>query len=162
LYESDMNELLLIKRENEFMMEGKEVMADMLDTHQLHIMEHRTILSDPELRMDPDLRQTVQTHIQEHIDMLRMVDPDLLMLTGQQPLQNPNVPQTPPPMPGPMAAPGQGMSQMMTPPNGMPANPEEMIRGQGNPGGGQLPNMPTPPAPFENLPTNPADMIPQG
>jgi hypothetical protein len=50
----------------------------------------------------------------------------------------------------------------MTPPNGMPANPEEMIRGQGNPGGGQLPNMPTPPAPFENLPTNPADMIPQG
>jgi len=40
MYESDMNELLLIKRENEFMMEGKEVMADMLDTHQLHIMEH--------------------------------------------------------------------------------------------------------------------------
>lgn len=162
MYESDMNELLLIKRENEFMMEGKEVMADMLDTHQLHIMEHRTILSDPELRMDPDLRQTVQTHIQEHIDMLRMVDPDLLMLTGQQPLQNPNVPQAPPPMAGPMPTPNQGMGPMMTPPNGMPPNPNDMIKGQGNAGGQQMPNMPTPPAPFQNLPTNPQDMMPQG
>lgn len=165
MYESDMNELLLIKRENEFMMEGKEVMADMLDTHQLHIMEHRTILSDPELRMDPDLRRTVQTHIQEHIDMLRMVDPDLLMLTGQQPLQNPNMGQVPPPMGGPMPPPnvgGPGMGPMMTPPNGMPPNPQDMITGQGNPGGQQLPNMPTPPAPFQNMPVNPQDMMPQG
>jgi hypothetical protein len=168
MYESDMNELLLIKRENEFMMEGKEVMADMLDTHQLHIMEHRTILSDPELRMDPTLRMTVQTHIQEHIDMLRMVDPDLLMLTGQQPLMNPNMPQVPPPMAGPMAGPnvagggGQGMGNMMMPQSGMPQNPEDLIKGQGNLGGGQLPNMPTPPAPFQNLPTNPQDMMPQG
>jgi hypothetical protein len=165
MYESDMNELLLIKRENEFMMEGKEVMADMLDTHQLHIMEHRTILSDPELRMDPDLRRTVQTHIQEHIDMLRMVDPDLLMLTGQQPLQNPNMGQVPPPMGGPMPPPnagGPGMGPMMTPPNGMPPNPQDMITGQGNPGGQQLPNMPTPPPPFQNMPVNAQDMMPQG
>jgi hypothetical protein len=162
MYESDMNELLLIKRENEFMMEGRDVMADMLDTHQLHIMEHRTILSDPELRMNPELRLTVQNHIQEHIDMLRMVDPDLLMLTGQQPLMNPNMPQMPPPMSGPMPQQGQGMGPMMTPPNGMPQNPQDMITGQGNPGGQQLPNMPTPPAPFQNMPVNPQDMMPQG
>jgi hypothetical protein len=73
------------------------------------------------------------------------------MMTGQQPLQ----PQQPPmPQGGPM-------EQMMQPPSGMPPSPDEMIRGQGNMGGEQMPNMPTPPAPFENLPTNPQDMIPQ-
>lgn len=153
MYESDMNELLLIKRENEFMMEGREVMADIFDTHQLHIMEHRGLLADPELRMDPVLRSAVQKHMEEHIDMLRTVDPDVLMMTGQQPLQ----PQQPPmPQGG-----GGPMEQMMQPPSGMPSSPNEMIKGQGNEGGEMLPNMPTPPAPFENLPTNPADMIPQ-
>jgi hypothetical protein len=153
MYESDMNELLLIKRENEFMMEGKEVMADIWDTHQLHIMEHKGLLSDPELRMNPDLRALVSSHIEEHIDMLRNVSPDVLLMTGQQPIQAP-----PPPQQG--GAGGQ-MDQMMQPPSGMPPNPEDMITGQGNMGGQQLPNMPTPPAPFESLPVNPQDMVPQ-
>lgn len=151
MYESDMNELLLIKRENEFMMEGKEVMADIFDTHQLHIMEHRGLLSDPELRMDPVLRGTVQKHMEEHIDMLRTVDPDVLMMTGQQPLQPPLPPQSQ----------GGPMEQMMQPPTGMPPNPEDLIKGQGNAGGNQLPNMPTPPPPFENLPVTASDVVPQ-
>jgi hypothetical protein len=152
MYESDMNELLLIKRENEFMMEGKTVMADIFDTHKLHIMEHRGLLSDPELRMDPVLRKVVQDHMSEHIDMLRNVDPDVLMMTGQEPIQNPQAQQ---------GAQGVPMDQMMQPPSGMPSTPEEMIKGQGNPGGSEMPNMPTPPAPFENMPTNPADMMSQ-
>lgn len=170
MYESDMNELLLIKRENEFMMEGKEVMADMLDSHQLHILEHRTILADPDLRMNPELRTNVQNHIQEHIDMLRQVDPDLLMLIGQQPLQNLGAPQQPPGMQAPMPVQGgvippqmgAGMDGIMQPPNGMPQNPQDMIKGQGNLGGSNLPPLPTPPAPFENLPTQAQDILPQG
>jgi hypothetical protein len=43
----------------------------------------------------------------------------------------------------------------------MPPSPEDLIKGQGNMGGEQLPNPATPPAPFENMPTNPADMMPQ-
>jgi hypothetical protein len=132
-------------------------MADIFDTHKLHIMEHRGLLSDPELRMNPELRKTVQDHMEEHIDMLRNVDPDVLMMTGQEPLQNPNQQQQQ------QAPQGQGgdMSGMMQPPSGMPPSPNDLIKGQGNMGGGELPNMPTPPAPFENMPTNPADMIPQ-
>lgn len=107
LYEGDFKELMNIKRENEFLMEGKgdQVYAIYLDSHKEHILEHRTLLSDPDLRQNVQLVQSVMKHIQEHIDLLRTVDPDLLLITNQTPLQNPNEPQLPPGMPG-MAPPG--------------------------------------------------------
>ena len=125
-FESDVNELMNIKRENEFMMEGKTVEADILDSHKEHILEHRTLISDPELRQDQELRQMVQAHIQEHITMLRTVDPDLLLLCNQTPLQSPGVPQQAPPMQG------------MGPPQGQqgpkpPAPPQHMIHHPGPP-----------------------------
>jgi hypothetical protein len=86
LYEGDMQQNLLIKRENEWLMEGKPVLADPLDSHRLHITEHLAVISDPDLRMNPELSKAVRDHIQEHIDMLRTVNPDLLMIMGEQPL----------------------------------------------------------------------------
>jgi len=167
-FEGDMNDLLLIKKENEFLMSGKPVVADLLDIHAMHIMEHRTVLADPDLRMNPELRAVVQEHIQQHIDYLRNADPDLLMLTGQQPLQPPPPPpgMAPPPggpQGGPMPPPpGPGMDQMMQQPNGMPPNPREMIKGQGVAGGENLPQPAKPPGQFKQMPTNPQDMLPQG
>jgi hypothetical protein len=169
MFEGDFKELMNIKRENEFLMDGKgdQVYAIYLDSHKEHIMEHRTLLSDPDLRQNVQLVQSVMKHIQEHVDMLRQVDPDLLLLTNQTPLQNPMDMQMPPPMQGmpeeQSAMPGKGgqASQIMQQPNGMP-NPSQMIKGQGNPGGQVLPQTPAPPPPFENLPTDPAQMIPQG
>lgn len=102
LYEADMQDIFLIKRENENMLEGKDVMADILDRHSLHILEHRSVISDPDLRDNPELTAKVRAHIQEHIDMLRNVNPDLLMLIKEQPLnpqQNAGAPNLPP---GPM------------------------------------------------------------
>jgi hypothetical protein len=102
LYEADMQDIFLIKRENEKLLEGKEVMADILDRHSLHIQEHRSVISDPDLRDNPELTAKVRAHIQEHIDMLRNVNPDLLMLIKEQPLnpqQNAGAPNLPP---GPM------------------------------------------------------------
>lgn len=162
MYESDMNEMLLIKSENEQLMEGKDVLADMLDTHALHIMEHRSVMSDPDLRKDPNLRAVVQKHLQEHIDFLRNVDPDLLMLTGQQPLQNPQAPQTPPDMPppgGPGGPQGSGASQMMQPPQA--PQPGDMLKGQGVAGGQTVPQPAHPPGQFAQLPTQAKDLLPQ-
>lgn len=102
LYEADMQDIFLIKRENEKLLEGKDVMADILDRHSLHIQEHRSVISDPDLRDNPELTAKVRAHIQEHIDMLRNVNPDLLMLIKEQPLnaqQNAGAPNLPP---GPM------------------------------------------------------------
>ena len=199
MFEGDMTEMLLIKKENEFLMSGREVIADLLDTHAAHIMEHRTVMADPELRMNPELRAVVQTHIQEHIDYLRNTDPDLLMLTGQQPLQTPGTPQMPSPMGGMMPPMGMGgmppdmmgmggmppMPQMppmggggmeapvpeqmlqnnlptlLKQPSGMPPAPNELITGQGNMGGQTMPNMPTPPAPFNAMPVTAQDLLPQ-
>ena len=214
VFESDMNELLLIKRENEMLMEGKTTLAEILDDHKLHIMEHRSVMADPDLRMDPHLRAIVQDHIQQHITMLRTVDPDLLMLTGQQPLQAPGAPQQAPPMPG-MAPPpppggmgppsggapvqhvihhqgGQGgpppshgpgsmphpsqrppppsqggpsqhkqnpMMKMMAPP--APPMGGSMMLGQGSKGANLVPMPAHPPAPFQNLPTNAANLLPK-
>jgi hypothetical protein len=159
MFEGDTNELLLIKKENELLMSGKDVLADMLDSHAEHIMEHRTVMADPELRLNPELRAVVQAHIQEHIDYLRNTDPDLLMLTGQQPLQSLGAPQEAPQMAGPMQQ--GGIDAMMQQQSGMPPNPQDLIKGQGSAGGEMLPQQPRPPGQFANLPVSPQEMMPQ-
>lgn len=104
LTESDVMDMLLIQSENEWLMEGKDVYADILDQHSLHIKEHRAVISDPELRRNPELMKKVHMHIQEHIDMLRTVTPDLLQIIGEQPLQPAQMPQAGGALPpGPMA-----------------------------------------------------------
>lgn len=147
MMEGDQAELLLVKSENEKMMDGTNVTALALDNHALHIQEHKAILADPDLRNDPTLVEVTLNHIQEHIDLLRNTDPGLLALTRQQPL---------PPI-------EQMMPQPPPPPNvsgeeGAPI--PEMMEGQTNFEAAQdqtMPAMPSPPPPFENAPTNPAN-----
>lgn len=148
--QSDMEEMLLIRQENEYLMEGKSVIVEMWDMHAQHIQEHRSVMADPDLRNgNPALRQAVQAHIQEHINMLRTVDPDLLMIMKQQPLQSPAAPQQAPMPQGP------GASEQMQQP-GQPPNPQSMMNGQGNAGGGMLPK---PPGEFAHLPTQASDVV---
>lgn len=113
MIEGDISDLLNIKRENELFLEGQPVMANFLDQHRMHIMEHRVVINDPDLRSNVELYTNVMNHIQEHINMLRTVDPDLLMLINEQPLANPMAPQ---PMQG--GQPPQGGEQ-----GGAPAAP---------------------------------------
>jgi hypothetical protein len=91
VYEGEMSENLLIKGENELMMGGTRVMSIFLDEHRQHIMEHRAVIADPELRQNPVLLQIVLDHIQEHINHLRNIDPDTLQLISQQPLNPPQM-----------------------------------------------------------------------
>lgn len=129
------NEYLLIRAENEKMVDGEEVIVTALDAHQDHILAHRNILSDPDLRKDPDLVSRVLNHIQNHINALRTVDPDLLMLLKQQPLQPMGQPtdagQGQPPPPGAPTATEAGQSQM---PKAMesPAQGQQGMQVEGN------------------------------
>lgn len=86
LTEDTQSQLRLIKSENERLVSGGPIIAVFTDLHSLHIKEHSCVLADPELRMDPNLIQRTQEHIQEHINLLRNTDPDTLMMLGQQPL----------------------------------------------------------------------------
>ena len=129
LTESDVMDMLLIQSENEWLMEGKEVYADILDQHSLHIREHRAVISDPELRRNPELMRKVHEHIQEHSDMLRTVTPDLLQILGEQPLQPAQAPQGGGELPpGPMQQ--QGPTAAEVPggeaPNVAPMDPSQM------------------------------------
>lgn len=148
LNEYQQNELLLIKSENEKLAAGQEVIALAVDQHIQHIKEHRGVLSDPDLRMDINLVTHVTNHIQEHIQLLRSVDPGLLAIIGEQAL-GPVAGSPPPPQQG-----GEQLNQGSQPQSaqamaGMPTMQAPNI---------QAANMPSPPAPFQNAPVMPGQM----
>lgn len=127
------DQLILIKTENERLMDGSlHVMAIATDDHALHIREHRSILNDVDRRQeDPNFLKRTLDHIQEHINALQTVDPQLLAILGQQPLsppggspvapQNAQAPQpneNPAPQPEAQQANSAGMPNMpQLPPN---------------------------------------------
>lgn len=159
--EGEMNELLLIKSENERLLEGEEVISTALDSHRLHITEHKAVLADPDLRRDPELVRRTLEHIQSHIDLLRTTDPDLLILIGEQPLNPPGMVPPDASMPGqaPGGKPGASNAPIVGTPPSQPGQDEiTLANGQQQ----NLPNMPSPPPPFQNLPVTPGQGVPQG
>lgn len=161
MFEGEMDELFNVKHENEMLMEGGSPLVAPTDRHRLHISEHKSVISNPELRQDARLVALVMDHIQGHMDALRNTDPDLLQLIGEQPLppigSNPMGP-TPeqgaaaPQAPNTAPLPEVSAAEMLTqPPAGGP------VSGGANPvGPGQTAvqpaGLPKPPAPFEDLP----------
>lgn len=134
LIQGQHDELLLIKAENERLVEGEaEVLAVDTDNHALHIREHKTVLADPDARLDADLVARTLAHIQEHIDALRQVQPDLLSITGQQPLA---------PQGGSPVAPGNAAPQQ---PNQAPPPAMQDPNNQIPSSEAGLPMMPKPP-----------------
>lgn len=103
--EDSFDENLLIRSENEQLRDGINPAVTLVDNHALHIQKHRSVFADPETRKDPKLMQAALDHIQEHINQMRMVPPDLAAIIQQQPLpsqqqQAPQGPQGQPQMAG--------------------------------------------------------------
>jgi hypothetical protein len=86
LTEGDQAELMNIRSENEWLSDGKSVQAIITDEHALHINEHKTVLASPEARQNPNLLQVTLDHINQHLNLLRTSDPQLLQMLKQQPL----------------------------------------------------------------------------
>ena len=139
----------LIQQENEALTNGNTVKAMVWDDHKEHILHHRNVLNDLEIRNDDARASVIYTHLMEHIEFARNADPAVLAVTNQQTLPQP----TPPPAPVPAAAEpaatpdqnSQGQSAI-----GEIAEPLESDLTQAQP---SMPGLPTPPAPFEELPT---------
>jgi hypothetical protein len=120
-------------------------MAIDTDDHALHIREHRAILNDADRRVnDPEFVQRTLMHIQEHIDALRAVDPDLLAILQQQPLG---------PVGGSPVAPGNAAPKQAQQPGGMEnftAQPQEQqVTGAGLPKIAEPPTNPGTGAPLQ-------------
>lgn len=152
LTEQTEHEHLLMKAENEALMDGETPPVMIIDNHKEHIDYHKAVLGDPDLRKDPGLVDRVLAHIQMHINQLKNGDPQLLMLLNQQslPPDSPQPPGTPPQQPSP---PGQSPPPGSPPPVGaMMAPPEQgqmgpavlgnHIIGPGMQGGQRLPSLP--------------------
>jgi len=118
LIEPEIIEQMLIRAENEQLAEGKVPPAVITDTHALHIREHKAVLANIEARMNPSVVKAYTEHVQEHIDILRTVDPEVLQLSGSQPSQF-NTAAPKPPVP-------QGGAPVLEQPGSVPAMPENM------------------------------------
>lgn len=94
--ENETSELINIRAENEGLSEGAIQVAVITDDHRIHILEHKSVLSSPEARRNPEIVQATLAHIQEHIDMLKTADPILLQMMGQQSLAPAPAPQNVP------------------------------------------------------------------
>ncbi len=136
-------QLLLIKSENENLAEGIAQRALITDNHQKHILEHTTVLSNPEIRQDPNspIAEITLAHIQEHMDMMQRPEVQQLMAILHQEPAPPPIGGAPGAMGGAMnAAPpvvqqaqGVNMPNMPAPPAGADANSAAIIQG-GNQG----------------------------
>jgi hypothetical protein len=135
-------EYLLINAENEALAEGKPVIAMDIDQHTEHIKQHRAVLADPALRHDPKFREDVLQHINQHIQLLRTVDPSLLAILGEHPL---------PPLQGTPPNPLQP-NQAVNTSGGAPGPMAPMQGAPQPPGAPPMPNMPHPPGQFAQLP----------
>lgn len=85
-------ENFLIQQENEWLLSGQPVIALRIDNHFQHIEEHKTILSSPLSRQDPNLVNLVLQHILEHEEQqfqMQLTNPEFLAAMGQQPLPFP-------------------------------------------------------------------------
>lgn len=134
---------LLIEAENEALREGKPVMAIFVDDHLDHINCHKYVLAGPEERLDKDLAMRVQMHIQEHVNLLRTIDPGLLNALGQQSIA---------PQQNGMPQPPQGANAPQ--PNAQPQEPEQA--GTAPPGQQVVPPTGSPPDVAANMPNMPA------
>lgn len=105
LYEHEDGQLMLMRSENEWLMDGKPCVALMTDDHALHALEHASVLNSPELRENPQLVQNVLAHIQQHVDFGKSIDPALAAMLKISSFAPPPPPQAPAPQgagPGPV------------------------------------------------------------
>jgi hypothetical protein len=121
LLEPEQAKLLLIARENEMLAEGIQPTAVYADVHSKHMEAHADVLAT-DARYNPKVVAVVLAHMQEHIQLNKTTDPDILAMTGNVPL--PSM-QGQPPAPGQPAPTGEGgsPSEVMAVDQGAPPEP---------------------------------------
>jgi len=135
--------------ENERLMTGKPIKALIIDDHKEHILRHRTILNDIEMRMDDEKAKAIYDHILEHVEFARSADPAVLTMTNQQQLP----PAPPPPAPQPPVDNGVNQPEQNAADQsaiGQVMEGSDQSMNQEQPG---MPQPASPPAPFQDNPT---------
>jgi hypothetical protein len=160
--ESQNKQLLLIRAENERLIDGSTaVQALLTDDHSLHIREHQAVLADPDLRLDPDLAARAVAHLQEHLDILsNPALANMLIALGQTPIAPPMAPPMPP-QGGEGGAPPAAVSPQAGSPQDLLSNPQAQDVSMQTQAQGMQPTPATPPGEFEGLPMTGQDLFNQ-
>lgn len=114
--EDDFKDGVLIRSENEMLRKGEVPPVMMTDNHPEHILKHKGLANDPEIRNNPEIMANLLAHLQDHIESMKSIDPDLAAVLGLMPLPSQQAP-----MPGPDAGIGPEQSGMPNLPN-VPSN----------------------------------------
>jgi hypothetical protein len=101
--EDDFSDIILIRTENEAIRRGEVPPVVLFDMHPEHILEHRKIASDLDVRKDPKVMQALLSHIQNHIATVKVIDPDLAAILNIPPLPSQQAALMPPSPPPPGA-----------------------------------------------------------
>lgn len=145
LTEAPFRKIMNIRRENEMLLDGDYPIVVMLDDHAEHINEHKSLLDDPDVRMDQELVSNIMLHIDQHEQYWKQMTPSQLAIAGLQPLP-PDMPMAPPMDPN-----AEPMPQ--------PGSPDEAAASAAASGEVMVPQMPLDAAPLvrpAQLPDNPA------
>ena len=123
--EDDFKDKVLIREENENIRKGIAPVVIAFDIHPEHIIKHKAMAADPAIRENPEILQVLLDHVQQHLDQMKMLDPDLAAILGLMPLPS----QTMPPM-GPPPGPEVQGQPLPGPPNGTPPQAEQALAEQ--------------------------------
>ena len=118
--EDNFQDSILIRDENQMMLEGKSPVVVMTDNHPAHILKHKELFSDLDVRDNPKLMALVLDHIQHHIQSNKTIDPDLAAI-----LQIPPLPSMSAPPPTPEGLPQPSQPNMPNLPSGAPEEIQE-------------------------------------
>jgi hypothetical protein len=115
LYENQLDELMLIQKENDDLMKGLQCPVLISDNHPLHKQHHYSLLYDPEVRRNGQMLQLILDHIQQH----EMFEMQMMMpVAGQEQPSNSNPTETqipeaqPKPQPAAPASPAKPKIQI--------------------------------------------------
>ena len=86
LTEDQFKDQMLIRSENEELQRGELPICALYDMHPMHILDHKSLASDPDFRNDPVKMDNLNAHLQEHIDNHKNMDPDIAAMLGMAPL----------------------------------------------------------------------------
>lgn len=136
MYDKELSEEDLMKRENEALSEGEPVIALSTDDHPAHIAFHAKLLNDPKIRVNGKRVQEILNHILEHRQLAETTDPFLMAMvqTGKMPeggiQSNMGAPPTGAPLPPPPGSPPAGEGDSQGQPTALPAEPAEDLLGR--------------------------------
>lgn len=144
MIDNTVNDDMNIRHENEMLMDAEKPIAVYTDKHSRHIVHHKSVLDNPEIRKNPDVVRAVLDHIAEHEELLRTVSPELLEIIGEKSIAQPQPAPGQAPQGVPQdAVPTQTQENQMVSENldGMAVQGEELV----GPGMGEGVNIPQPP-----------------